>query len=384
MVKPSTFQDDSDRSIVTRQLEIFYSQYDAEKYEKMNEEDKKRFVIQINYWIRKFKTVVEFKTVQTSVYNVLIRFTEESDAFKHPMSLETINMLLPYLQSLLKTVKLQDERDGIPTLRKNSILPVGTATIGEIKLELAEKVGRDFITLSDEQVKDYINSAQKEVAELYNKAGGTAYIMDTTTAQALEKQQRKENEEKFKKLIRLRAETLKAIEDLSSDSEQRERVRLQRRSVDITLRIQEFTTWFKSKNIPIPAIQPTGVNDKPKRPVVVTQEPTNEGLATKIEDDKEPNISKNILQEAESIIEMERELNEITKKRKTKTKQIKRKKIRLIDAARACKRIKLGRRKKDNMIDICKDFLKRNEIIGKPKYSPSKLSNYISQVRDKL
>jgi hypothetical protein len=327
MTEQNTPQDDSDRSIATHQLEIFYSQYDVEKYEKMDEEDKRRFVIQINYWIRKFNTVIELKIAQTSVYNVLIRFTEESNAFNHPMSLETINMLLPYLQSLMKTIKLQDERDGIPVLRKNSILPVGTATVGEIKLNIAEKVGRDFIKLSDEQVNAYMNSAIKEVSEWYKKSGGTAYIMDTNTERALEKQQRKENEEKYKKIIRLREETLKAIEGLSSDSEQREKVRLQRRSVDITLRISEFQMWFKSKNIPIPMIQPTGVNDKPKRTAAV----------------------------ALKIVSL----------RKAK-----------IDIEKLSKLKKWNER---DRIEICRNYLKSHTIKDKPSYSPEKLNNLFSQ-----
>jgi hypothetical protein len=77
-------------------------------------------------------------------------------------------------------------------------------------------------------------------------------------------------------------------------------------------------------------------------------------------------------------IEAEKELDANVKKKQSKRK------IKLIDAARACKRIKLGRRKKDSMIDICTNFLENNEIIGKLKYPPSKLSNYISQVRHKL
>jgi hypothetical protein len=75
---------------------------------------------------------------------------------------------------------------------------------------------------------------------------------------------------------------------------------------------------------------------------------------------------------------------EIFLTKESKNKSGNRKKVILIDAARVCKKMKSGRNKNKDMIDICTDFLKNNEIIDRPDYLPSQLSNYISKMRDKL
>lgn len=237
--------------VLRDQREVFYAQYDIDKYNELDSDGQRVFEWELKYWIKKFKIAEELKVAQTSVRNVLIRFTD-TEVFQHQMQLETIRVLLPFLRAQMQLIELQNERDGIPEVRTQAIPPLGSTTFGEIRLEIAEAVGPRFLEISEENLLKIMNDSVQVVAGHYKKAGGTAYIMDNETFSSLQNQQKKENEQKYRRLLEMREETLKAIEDAPPTLPHKEQVRLSRKSVDIGLRMVEFQKWFQENGLPVP------------------------------------------------------------------------------------------------------------------------------------
>lgn len=58
--------------------------------------------------------------------------------------------------------------------------------------------------------------------------------------------------------------------------------------------------------------------------------------------------------------------------------------VSLSNAGKACKKMKNGRQKKKDLIQICKEYLRTHSIDGKPDYTMHKLANYISVQKNKL
>lgn len=248
---------DPEKSFITKvlreQAEVFYTQYDMEKYNQADEEGRERFIIELKYWIKKFEVAEELKTAHLSLKNKLIRFTE-AEVFQHEMQLEMVKMLLPFLRAQLRVAELEKAREEIPKVRKEAILPLGGMTLGELRLNVTEQVP-EFAGLNREEQVEIINEAIQEVVELYKKAGGTAYIMDTKTLAAQLAQQLNENQQNYQRLQKLSHETLTAIENAPSDLPHTERVKLQQRSVKIQLQLAEFEKWFMENKVPLPSTE---------------------------------------------------------------------------------------------------------------------------------
>jgi len=236
--------------ILRDQIDLFYRQYDIEKYKQSEDEEKEKFITELKYWIKKFTITEELKISHISLKNALIKFTD-IETFQHKMQLETVRILLPFLKSQLKLAQLEADREGIPKLRQDAVLPVGNTTVGEIILEIVEQAPR-FVEFSREEQMKILNEAIQKTVGIYNQTGGTAYIMDTTTLNSLKIQQQKENEQKYKNLLKLNEEILSSIENTDFELSHKEKVKLQRRSVDVKLRMSEFEKWFKENNFPIP------------------------------------------------------------------------------------------------------------------------------------
>lgn len=172
----------------------------------------------------------------------------------------------PAEKSLLKQVLAEAEKiqKDLPRLRTKAILPLGTMTAGEFR-KMAAKESPEFAKLTKEEQFEVMNEAIRQTAEEITKAGGDYYMMDTVTFFALRKQQIKENEENFKKLLKLRDETVLAIENAPIDLPHAEKVRLQRRSVAIQRRILEFQQWLIENKLLVPITDVVRESQKAKR-----------------------------------------------------------------------------------------------------------------------
>jgi hypothetical protein len=101
--------------------------------------------------------------------------------------------------------------------------------------------------------------------------------MDTTTLLSLQKQTKKENEEKYLLLMRQLETNLHDIENAPISTSQAEKLRLQKRNIDIKLSITEFQQWFRENGLDIPQYPSNkGGNDSTKEQVESNQEDTKQ------------------------------------------------------------------------------------------------------------
>ncbi|MGA3287161.1 MAG: hypothetical protein ABSD46_07030 [Bacteroidota bacterium] len=263
----------STTEILHQQIEIFQEQYDISKFEECNEQGKDQFILDLKHWIYKFETAEKLKTKHLSLKNSLIQFTN-SEIFQYQAQLETIKILLPFLRSQLALTQSMQ----LPKLRKEAILPLGNLTAREILLRTAEQLP-EIAQLSREEQFKYLNQSIQKVGEVVNKVTPTTWAMDSTTHNSLRLQQWKENVEKHGKLIALREKLLKDIEDSPVDLPHGERVKFQRQSVEVNLRIAEFEKWIKENGMELHIEPDKSVESKNQESQGVTEKSS---LTTKI------------------------------------------------------------------------------------------------------
>jgi hypothetical protein len=150
--------------------------------------------------------------------------------------------------------KLTTDGDDIPKLRRGPVIPLSNITADEMIREISQE-DAEFAKLTREKQFERLNSAIREVGGLITKAGRKDYLMDTVSLKALRKGLENENIKGYQNLLKLDDETLKALENIHTISDHYEKVRLQKRSVEIQLRKSEFITWFTENKIPLPQVR---------------------------------------------------------------------------------------------------------------------------------
>lgn len=236
--------------ILHDQIEAFQNQYDMAKYNDSDEDEKELFIIDIGYWIKKLEHEERMGSPGVLLENSLIKFTQVP-LFQHKAQLETVKILLPFLRTQMKLAEIERERDRIPKLRTNAIVPIGTTTLRELKLRTAEKTP-EFAEFSDNEQSELLHKAILEVHSQIPRGPENPYMMDTDTIAAQWAQQLNENVEKYRKLLAMGEDALKAIENAPLNMPHSEKVKLQQRSTKLRGRIAEFEQWFKDCGLPIP------------------------------------------------------------------------------------------------------------------------------------
>jgi hypothetical protein len=230
----------------SKQLRAFRQEYGIEKFEEFVDQRQNWFIIELKYWIQKFETA-ESNGLQSIVgRNALIDFTAR-EAFHEPIQVDTLKELLPFLKERLA---LAQQRQ-LPKVRHETILSLSDTTAGEWKLKMAEDVP-GVAQLSTDQFLDVVNETVQRTAKIVSELDPTAYAMDRATIGASWGQQLDENTGKYQRLILMSKETLNGIER-GVQLSHKDRVKLQRRSVRIQLRMGEFEKWFTENHLPIPA-----------------------------------------------------------------------------------------------------------------------------------
>jgi hypothetical protein len=231
------------------QAAIFRARYSIEQYEQAFEKGKEWFVIELKHWIRKFESAENNSAARIVIANSLCAFTS-GEVFNSGMLLETAGGLLPFLRDQLRNA----EQRTLPTVRRDAILPLGSISVGEMKLQLAEQAP-EIAEMTNDEFLEIMRETTTKVADLISDIDPTLYMMDTTTLSSLQKQQRTENEGKYLALLRKSDETLMAIENAPANLPHEERVKLQRLCVSIGLRMVEFQKWFTTNGFPIPTLE---------------------------------------------------------------------------------------------------------------------------------
>ncbi len=252
MSKQNTHSDSEKIKILLNQVEIFQKQYDIQNYEEANEHEKDVFIIDLKYWIKKIESAKTQKASNVSLKNTLISFTN-TEIFQHETELETAEKISLALKEQLKLVEEIKSKWGLPRLRKDTILPLGSTTVREMLLLVAEQAP-EIVKLSNEEQMKFVNEAIQKTAQLAKEKDPTLYSMDSNTLQSLTLQQIKENEEGYIWLMKMSQETLKAIENNSVHLPHKEKVKLQQQSVKIQIKLSEYRQWFAESNLQPPII----------------------------------------------------------------------------------------------------------------------------------